>query len=74
MYIPDTSDLVAWISAQFAQSTCVVYEQINPKDAFGQMMMKNLAKRGCPLLGIHDDKQAQERRFLERGFQVGGFV
>ncbi|TPX62163.1 hypothetical protein PhCBS80983_g00721 [Powellomyces hirtus] len=50
----------------------VVYEQINPHDAFGQTMLQNLRMRGIELLGWDKwpDIEAQKRRFRENGWSV----
>lgn len=53
-----------------APSAIVVYEQTNPHDRFGKMMVENLMQRGCPLLSIWDypSFDAARKRYLERGF------
>lgn len=45
--------------------------QINPEDAFGKVMVRNLELRGCPLRGLAEcpDLAAQERRFNQAGWQ-----
>eukprot|EP00971_Amphidinium_carterae_P025542 503847-Amphidinium_carterae.1 len=49
----------------------VVYEQTNPHDKFGKVMVENLMNRGCPLLSIHDypSMPAQQVRYTERGWE-----
>ncbi|CAE7347213.1 LCMT1 [Symbiodinium natans] len=48
----------------------VMYEQTNPHDRFGKVMVHNLAERGCPLLSVFDypSMDAQKLRFLDRGW------
>ena len=43
----------------------------NPIDRFGQMMVKNFASKGCPLIGIHKYPHLndQETRFTNAGFK-----
>lgn len=38
----DSDAIVDWVGANMAASLFVVYEQINPTDAFGAMMLRNL--------------------------------
>lgn len=54
-----------------APSAMIVYEQTNPDDAFGKVMVDNLMRRGCPLLSIHDYPSipAQRQRWLDRGWE-----
>ncbi|MCO5558662.1 hypothetical protein L7F22_012248 [Adiantum nelumboides] len=63
--------VVKWAGQKFPNSIFVVYEQIHPDDGFGRQMLKNLEKRGCPLLGLHDTPtlEAKKRRFLDLGWQ-----
>lgn len=53
-----------------APSSFVLYEQFNPNDPFGKVMIDNLMKRGCPLLSIHEypTLESQRERFLQRGW------
>jgi len=46
------------------------YDIQHPDDPFGQMMIANLEKRHCDLLGIRDcpDEPAQEKRLTDCGF------
>ena len=54
MYMePDPADaLVRWAATALPQSAFVVYDVVNGADAFGQMMKRNIAARGCPLRSI----------------------
>ncbi|KAF9317202.1 hypothetical protein BG003_001067 [Podila horticola] len=49
----DSDAIVDWVGANMAASLFVVYEQINPTDAFGAMMLRNLKARNIELPGIH---------------------
>jgi len=65
--------IVEWAAAAVpdAPSAMVVYEQFNPNDRFGKVMVDNLMRRGCPLLSIHDypTLESQRQRYLQRGWQ-----
>eukprot|EP00250_Pteridium_aquilinum_P024477 c2912_g1_i1 orf=306-1325(-) len=63
--------LVQWAGQKFSTSIFVVYEQIHPDDGFGRQMLRNLEKRGCPLLGLHDTPtlEAKKQRFMDLGWQ-----
>jgi tRNA wybutosine-synthesizing protein 4 len=52
-------------------TVCAIYEQTNPNDAFGRVMTKALAERGCPLLGIsaYPTLEDQHGRFIKAGFE-----
>lgn len=41
----DSAALIRWSSNLFPESMFVIYEQINPNDAFGKMMVTNLDVR-----------------------------
>lgn len=56
------------ISSLFSESMLVVYEQVNPHDAFGKQMMLNLRLRGCPLKGIIDSLDGQKERMQGCGW------
>ncbi|KAL4914936.1 leucine carboxyl methyltransferase 1 [Aspergillus aurantiobrunneus] len=51
----------------------VLYEPIRPDDAFGRVMVANLASRGIQLQTLHKYASlgAQRRRFREQGFDGG---
>lgn len=63
--------VIAWAASTMrAPSAFVMYEQVNPHDAFGRTMVNNLELRGCPLLSIHDypTVDSQKARFLRLGW------
>jgi len=62
--------LLRWLAATFADSAVLTYEQIRPDDAFGRMMLENLARRGCRLETLlkYPTLEAQRRRYLDAGW------
>lgn len=46
----------------------VSYEPVRPNDAFGREMVKNVALRGSPLVGIIDSVESCAKRYREGGF------
>lgn len=65
--------IVEWAGSAVpaAPSALIVYEQFNPNDRFGKVMVDNLAQRGCPLLSIHEypTLEDQRERYLSRGWE-----
>jgi tRNA wybutosine-synthesizing protein 4 len=65
--------IIKWAASavQNAPSAMVVYEQTNPSDRFGKVMVENLMQRGCPLLSIFDypSLDAQQNRYRENGWE-----
>jgi len=64
--------IIEWAASAVskAPSAMVVYEQTNPNDPFGKVMVDNLMQRGCPLLSIFEypSLEAQRQRYLQRGW------
>ena len=72
------SDCVIEWAARLAVNPTVphllaIYEQVNGRDAFGRMMVENLASRGCPLRSIGDSTEAMSNRFSRLGFKLNRF-
>ncbi|KAF9902734.1 hypothetical protein EC991_004585 [Linnemannia zychae] len=72
----DSDAIVDWVGTNMDASLFVVYEQINPTDAFGAMMLRNLKARNIELPGIHayPSLKSQEERFTSRGWQAAKAV
>lgn len=70
--------IIQWASSAVtrAPSAMVVYEQYNPSDAFGKVMVENLMMRGCPLLSIFEypTLELQRERYLQRGWEQCWFA
>ena len=70
-----TSAFLQWISTRFrsAPIALINHEQLNIFDRFGQVMLENLAQRGCALPGIEAcrNKTSHLNRMLENGWQNG---
>ncbi|KAG0249853.1 hypothetical protein BG011_008871 [Mortierella polycephala] len=66
----DSDAVVDWVGNNMMASLFVVYEQINPTDAFGAMMLRNLKARRIELPGIHayPSLVSQQERFMSRGW------
>lgn len=67
---PPVAALVAFLGSLLPTAAVVVYEQINPDDAFGRQMVSNLESRGCPLKGLKGTPTlaAHRERFLSSGW------
>ncbi|KFO32988.1 tRNA wybutosine-synthesizing protein 4 [Fukomys damarensis] len=64
------SALIAWAAQRFSSALFVIYEQMKPQDAFGQVMLQHFQQLNSPLHGLHlfPDVEAQRRRFLQAGW------
>ncbi|CAO3639561.1 unnamed protein product [Mucor hiemalis] len=73
IYLPpeDSNRILKWITNKMSNVSFVLYEQIQPDDAFGKMMIRNLKGRNIELKGIHafPDLLHQENRFKVLGWQ-----
>lgn len=68
------SNFLTWASTNFNASIALInHEQLNIFDKFGQVMLENLAQRGCSLPGIEAcrDKNTHIDRLLNSGWQSG---
>jgi len=65
--------IIEWAASAVpnAPSAMVVYEQTNPNDPFGKVMVDNLMQRGCPLLSVFDypSLDAQRDRYRKLGWE-----
>ncbi|XP_037690087.1 tRNA wybutosine-synthesizing protein 4 [Choloepus didactylus] len=62
--------LIAWAARRFPNALFVIYEQMRPRDAFGQFMQQHFRQLNSPLHGLDKfpDVEAQRRRFLQAGW------
>ncbi|PVH81090.1 leucine carboxyl methyltransferase [Cadophora sp. DSE1049] len=67
-------DVVKWFTDRIPSAGIVLYEPIGVDDAFGQVMVSNLASRGIsmPTLEHYKTLADQKTRLLELGFQGDG--
>uniref|UniRef100_A0A0G4GPT2 [phosphatase 2A protein]-leucine-carboxy methyltransferase n=1 Tax=Chromera velia CCMP2878 TaxID=1169474 RepID=A0A0G4GPT2_9ALVE len=66
-----SDQVLRWASSLVhAPSSICIYEQCNPDDAFGRVMVENLQSRGCALLGLKDYPSiaSQRRRLRTAGW------
>nr|CCA22082.1 leucine carboxyl methyltransferase putative [Albugo laibachii Nc14] len=63
--------LIQWAADTLKDAHFVLYEQIEPHDPFGKVMMQNIKARGCVLKSIYafPSKAAQIERFQAHQFQ-----
>ncbi|XP_069110693.1 tRNA wybutosine-synthesizing protein 4-like [Argopecten irradians] len=66
-----SSAVLKWASETFANAVFVLYEQINPSDAFGLFMQRHFQVVGSPLRCItaFPTIQSQRERFLKMGWE-----
>lgn len=64
--------LVEWTSSRFTHTALAVYEQVEPDDAFGIVMLKHFESLGSPLKSLYKypDLLSVRRRYLTRGYDV----
>lgn len=70
---PEAADaLLRHLAARFPRCALLVYEQCNLGDKFGEVMLRNLAARGCRLAGapLCRAPAAQAERLRAAGFAV----
>mmetsp|Transcript_1079 Transcript_1079/g.1751 ORF Transcript_1079/g.1751 Transcript_1079/m.1751 type:complete len:374 (-) Transcript_1079:17-1138(-) len=62
--------VISLISELFPYAFWLNLEQVQPNDAFGKVMIRNLEARECALLGIdaYPTTKAQQARFVNLGF------
>ncbi|XP_067008790.1 leucine carboxyl methyltransferase 1 isoform X2 [Anabrus simplex] len=69
--IPQVTHLLQWLASNFKNCVFINYEQVNMVDKFGEVMLRNLRARGCPLAGVAACKnlETQRERFLGSGWE-----
>jgi len=60
--------LLSLLGARLATAVIAIFEQVQPNSPFGQQMVRNLAERGCPLLGIVDSLDSHAKRLIDAGW------
>ncbi|XP_004623556.1 tRNA wybutosine-synthesizing protein 4 [Octodon degus] len=62
--------LIAWAAQRFPNALFVMYEQMKPQDAFGQVMLQHFQQLNSPLHGLDlfPEVESQRRRFLQAGW------
>uniref|UniRef100_A0A8B9QCI6 tRNA wybutosine-synthesizing protein 4 n=1 Tax=Apteryx owenii TaxID=8824 RepID=A0A8B9QCI6_APTOW len=62
--------LIQWAAEHFPQACFVLYEQMHPEDPFGRVMQQHFSQLNSTLhsLAQYPDREAQRRRFLQRGW------
>lgn len=71
-----SSALIRYVAATFPNAVFFSYDQIHPRDTFGNLMKHSLKTRGCPLLGIdslHDGDEMM-KRMLDCGMTKSSFA
>jgi [phosphatase 2A protein]-leucine-carboxy methyltransferase len=68
----DASNVIKFFTSQITNIGIAIYEPIKPQDAFGKMMVSNLAARNIqmPTLDIYREAVDQEQRLRDAGFAV----
>ena len=71
MAVNSCNSVIEWISEMFHNCVLTVYEQINPYDAFGQVMCSHFKKLGSPLkcLAKYPFEKDQTGRYKRAGFK-----
>jgi [phosphatase 2A protein]-leucine-carboxy methyltransferase len=70
---PDDSErVVDYFASRIPNLAAIIYEPIRPDDAFGKVMVSNLAARNIrmPTLEVYQTGQDQEARMHKAGFEV----
>ncbi|NWQ82860.1 TYW4 protein, partial [Columbina picui] len=62
--------LIQWAAGGFSQACFVLYEQVHPQDPFGRVMQQHFSRLNSALrsLAQYPDCEAQQKRFLEKGW------
>lgn len=67
MKVDDSDRLINWMSRKFFNSAFVNYEQIQPNDGFGTVMLRHFDKLQSPLLSVtkYPNCKSHEERYKE---------
>ncbi|PQE31324.1 leucine carboxyl methyltransferase 1 protein [Rutstroemia sp. NJR-2017a WRK4] len=67
-------NVINWFTGKIKSVGLVLYEPIGVNDAFGQMMVENLASRGITMPTVHKYKTLEDQRgrLADLGFGVSG--
>ncbi|KAF4966948.1 hypothetical protein FSARC_5433 [Fusarium sarcochroum] len=70
--VAEASDVINFFSSRISSLATVIYEPIRPDDAFGKMMISNLAARRIqmPTLKTYPTPEDQRARMSKAGFEV----
>ncbi|EFX04162.1 saga-like transcriptional regulatory complex subunit [Grosmannia clavigera kw1407] len=70
LQVPEALAVLRWFADRIPDLGVVIYEPIEPNDAFGRTMAANLSTRGLhmPTVAVYENGSAQEMRLLK---QVG---
>ncbi|NXW65319.1 TYW4 protein, partial [Eurystomus gularis] len=62
--------LIRWAAERFSRACFLLYEQMRPEDPFGLVMRQHFSQLNSALrsLAQYPDGEAQQRRFLEKGW------
>jgi len=78
VYIPNDAvqHVLSAFAGSFHECAFLGYDPIRPSDAFGEIMVSNLAAMGAPFVGIHDcpDEASHSGRALACGFHTAGCI
>ncbi|KAJ4309558.1 carboxy methyl transferase for protein phosphatase 2A [Fusarium piperis] len=68
----EARNVISFFSSQIPSLATIIYEPTHPDDAFGRMMVSNLAARRIqmPTLDKYPTPAAQRRRMIEAGFET----
>ncbi|XP_033629910.1 leucine carboxyl methyltransferase 1-like [Asterias rubens] len=73
VYMPPekSSALIKWAGSTYNTSMFLNYEQVNMGDRFGQVMVQNLRKRTCDLVGVDAcmSLDTQKARYISNGWE-----
>ncbi|PKS09066.1 hypothetical protein jhhlp_003679 [Lomentospora prolificans] len=68
----EAKQIIRWFTDKIANIAIVIYEAVKPDDAFGKMMVSNLAARRIrmPTLEIYKEPRDQVKRLADAGFST----